>query len=197
LLEECPSKVQFGIYSQDNLFIIIEKMMASKQIPKNITFKELYDLTKKELVITGVCVNDISVHYFSHKTHENMEILTALKITSCIPLLFKPIEYDNKLWIDGGCMDNYPVNYLEKKEEYIGIYIEYVKNSIEKIEKESQYISQLLKCIILNAQCLNQEDTKNTIVLETHFGNAFISVEKKIELYNAGYAVSVEKFLKP
>ena len=28
-----------------------------------------------------------------------------------LPLLFKPMEYDNKCWIDGGVINNFPIDY--------------------------------------------------------------------------------------
>jgi NTE family protein len=48
----------FGIDDGNNLELVLEKMFNLKGFSKNITFKELHEKTKKELIITGVCINE-------------------------------------------------------------------------------------------------------------------------------------------
>ena len=41
-----------------------------------------------------------------------MEVIDALCISSCLPIIFTPFKFDNKLWIDGGTINNFPIEYF-------------------------------------------------------------------------------------
>ncbi len=89
---------------------------------KSVTFKELYEITKVELVITGTNVTKHRPLEFSHKLTPNMSVAGAVSISMNIPLLFKPIRVDYKneigsdpdkykgFWVDGGLLHNLPLH---------------------------------------------------------------------------------------
>ena len=111
---------------------IITALVEKKNVSKKITFKELYDKFKVKLVISGTCLNDASVHYFSYDLTPSMQVLKAVRISLSIPLLFKPYKYDNKLWIDGGSIDNYPIAlFKDKLSDVIGILLDDTYEYIE------------------------------------------------------------------
>ena len=72
-----------------------------------LTFKELFEATGKNLHITGTCIEKSECHFFNHILYPDMEIMKALEITTCIPLLLKPIQYKGKFYADGAISDNY------------------------------------------------------------------------------------------
>lgn len=44
--------------------------------------------------------------------------------SSCIPMVYEPVKYDNSLYLDGGLLDNFPVNVIKYKcEILIGSYM--------------------------------------------------------------------------
>ena len=66
----------------------------------------------------------MSLHYFSNDNTLNMEILITLRISMSVPILFKPVHYENKVWIDGGCLNNFPIELFDDcLENIIGIYL--------------------------------------------------------------------------
>ena len=53
-----------------------------------------------------------------------MKLTDAIRITTSVPLYFQPVKYNNKTFIDGGCMDNYPINlFTDRLQEVIGVYL--------------------------------------------------------------------------
>ena len=70
------------------------------------TFVELYKTRyKRYLGITGTSIKNGAV-MFDHETSPDMTIVQALRITTCIPFCFKPIQYDSDFFLDGGLSDN-------------------------------------------------------------------------------------------
>jgi NTE family protein len=75
----------------------------------DVTFYELYNKTKIELVITGTNIDDDSTEYFSYRTTPNMQVWRAVRISMSIPAYFKAIEHNGKTYVDGGILANYPI----------------------------------------------------------------------------------------
>jgi NTE family protein len=189
----------FGIASLDAFISVIIILMKKKNISKKITFKKLFNKFKKNLIITGVCVNNTTLHYFNHINTPDMEVITAVKISCSIPIIFKPVIYNNMAWIDGGCLNNYPIEYFnDKLDDVIGILLEDDNHTIESFDDIPSYITQIFKCIVKGIN-FGKYDMykKNTINIKINSNFTFFDInkeEKKI-LYNHGYNI-VDIFFK-
>ncbi|NPA16928.1 MAG: patatin-like phospholipase family protein [Aquificae bacterium] len=89
----------------------LEKMedFFSKYIGK----KDLSELDRK----VYVCATDLNAGrpvYFSEG-----DIFTVVSASCALPFLFKPVEIDGHLFIDGGVMDNLPVEPLLEEVDFI------------------------------------------------------------------------------
>ncbi len=125
---------QYGIYKGDKLFEFFKKLVKDKQGDENFTFKQLYDKTGIELVITGTCLNKATTYYFHYLKWPDMPIALAVRISMSIPLVYKAIKinsqtpkYDDDgnvmhnedgsiqmvttedVMVDGGLLNNYPI----------------------------------------------------------------------------------------
>jgi predicted acylesterase/phospholipase RssA len=189
----------FGIANLDAFMSVITILVKKKNISRKITFKKLFNKFKKDLIITGVSVNDVKLYYFNHINTPDMEILTAIKISCSIPFIFKPVEYNNKIWIDGGCFNNYPIDYfIDKLDDVIGISLEDDEIFIETFNDVPSYITQVFKCILKGLNFGKYEKfKKNTIKIKVYSKYNFfdISREEKKVLYNHGYN-TVDEFYK-
>jgi NTE family protein len=144
----------FGLSSPEPILQVIYSFMKKKNIKKNITFKELFDMTKSKLIITGTCINDISISYFSIDTYPNMPILKAIRISISIPFIFRPYLFENKLWVDGGCMDNFPMElFIDKLDDVIGIYLDDHYEHVENIDEVQDYFYRIFKCMYRGLNC--------------------------------------------
>ena len=189
----------FGIANLDAFMSVITILVKKKNISRKITFKKLFNKFKKDLIITGVSVNDVKLYYFNHINTPDMEILTAIKISCSIPFIFKPVEYNNKIWIDGGCFNNYPIDYfIDKLDDVIGISLEDDEIFIETFNDVPSYITQVFKCILKGLNFGKYEKfKKNTIKIKVYSKYKIfdISREEKKVLYNHGYN-TVDEFYK-
>jgi predicted acylesterase/phospholipase RssA len=187
----------FGIANLDAFISVINILVKKKKISRKITFKKLFNKFKKDLIITGVCLNENKLHYFNHINNPDMPIITAIKISCSIPFIFKPVLYNNKVWIDGGCLNNYPINYfIDRLDDVIGISLEDEEIFIEKFDDIPSYFIQIFKCILKGLNFDKYEKYyKNTIKIKVTSNYTFFDItkeEKKI-LFNHGYN-TVEKY---
>ena len=187
LIEPC-----FGISSPEPILYSIYSFMKKKNINKNITFLQLYDMTKKTLIITGTCINDISLKYFSHVNSPDMKILKALRITISIPFIFRPCQYDGKLWVDGSVMNNFPIDlFNDKLNDVIGIYLDDIYDYNDEIDEIQDYFLRIFKCVFRGLNYNKIElYKKHFIHIKTHGShttNWEISSQEKKKLYDEGY----------
>ena len=70
-------------------------------------------------------LNKFETIELSHTTHPELSLLQALTMSSSLPGIFMPTIIDNKCYIDGGVMCNYPLNQClmanNNKDEILGI----------------------------------------------------------------------------
>lgn len=182
--------------------IVIEGFLQGKKIKPNITFKELYEITKKQLILTATCLNTRSLKWLSYKTTPNLEIVKAIRMTTSIPLIFEPVIYENNIYIDGACMNNYPIDYFKDNiENTLGIYVADSKNFDDNDNYDT--INNFMKYIGSIFTCYNKSTFKKaiegyedrTIIIKTTDINSIafnISKERKIEMINLGYSKTIE-----
>lgn len=187
LLDPC-----FGISSPEPIMYSIYKFMKNKNINKNITFSQLYTMTKINLIITGTCLNNITIKYFSHSTTPDMQILKALRISISIPFIFRPYQWDGKLWVDGGVINNFPIDlFNDKLDDVIGIYMDDIYDVIDEIDEIQDYFIRVFKCVVRGLNYNKIELFKKYFVhiksSGNHSTNWEISQTEKKNLYNEGY----------
>ncbi len=191
----------FGLNSVDSLMHIIIKMLEKKNIDKKITFKQLYEKFKIKFIVTGTCLNDVTVHYFSVDTEPDMQVLKAIRISLSIPLIFKPYKYKDKLWIDGACIDNYPIAlFKDKLSDTIGILLDedYENISTDNFDTTEKYLSQILNCLGKGTYHSKYDlYNKNTIHIKCKpdkSSNWDVTNNYKKELFDIGYNTTKKFF---
>ena len=110
----------FGIFDNS----VVEKYVGvfCKYILKkeNITLKELYKLSKIKFTVKVSNVSKNKVEYMNYLNYPDMDLITLIKITTSIPLLFKPVSYKGCLYSDGAVGGGLPIEY-NKSKKYLGI----------------------------------------------------------------------------
>ena len=144
LVEPC-----FGLSTPEPILQSIYSFMKKKNIKKNITFKELFEQTNSKLIITGTCINNVELVYFSYDTYPNMPILKALRISISIPFIFRPYMFEGKLWVDGSCMNNFPIELFDPDDldKVIGVYLDDKYDGLDEIEEIQDYFHRIFKCV--------------------------------------------------
>jgi predicted acylesterase/phospholipase RssA len=107
-----------GLDSGENYHRILISIFQQKNISPNITLLELYNKTNKNLYLATVNITTQKPVFLSHHTHPNIPVLLAIRMTSCIPYFYVPIEFEGNLYIDGGILRPFPLpDHIETKEE--------------------------------------------------------------------------------
>lgn len=95
--------------NNDKLQTFLEDILIKKIGKKELTFRELFRMNHKLLVICGTCLNNGKAEYFSVVTQPDMNIIQAILISTCLPVIWSPQVFENKVYVDGGVVDNTPV----------------------------------------------------------------------------------------
>ena len=90
----------------------IVPLLTGKGLSENITLEEFYNFNKIELHMYAVNINieGIKKEDISYKTHPNLTLINALSMTMALPVLFSPVFDGDKCYVDGGFINNFPVN---------------------------------------------------------------------------------------
>ena len=143
------------------------KSFLEHKINPYITLYELYHQTGIEYYATTCCLNTKSIEYLSYKTYPDLTLLQCILMSTAIPGILPPIEYSNKLYIDGGLLDNMPMCVLS--ENAVGI-----KSSSSNTTQDSfcgnninvlDYCKEIIK--MMYSQIKTGYETQNVIVVDT------------------------------
>ena len=197
----------FSSYSNKGLFdekvveIFFKPLFNSKDIPLTITMAEFYELTKIELHFFSIEMNTFEVVDINYKTFPDLPVLKAVLMSSSIPLLFCPVYLEDKTYIDGAIMCNYPLKYClqdhPKKEEVFGIRNKNIIENKIKINKDTtllEYITYFIGKLIDSANLLRNDVIENEIVCDNEsfsidfFKTALYSKECRQEMLDDGIA---------
>lgn len=138
----------FGFDNGERIMVIFQHILEGKNYNSNITFREFYEKTKKKFIVTGTCVNTKKVVYFSHETTPDIRVVDAVRASSSIPLVFVPKKIENMLYIDGGCIDNYPIKLFDTcLDQVIGIMVTDRRKKVDAINNLEQYFSETVQCL--------------------------------------------------
>lgn len=189
----------YGLDSGDKLVKMLNNFMIKKNIKTNITFEELYELTKKEFYITSVNISNRKVEYFSHKTHPSVEVVQSVRMSISIPFVFTPVHFNNCIYVDGGCIDNFPMSlFAENRNELLGICALETLSAKNTVSSISEYAIGVIYSLIngiTETTIKNYEDCIIKIILDDITAVDFdISLDKKIHMFNDGYAAA-HKFM--
>jgi predicted acylesterase/phospholipase RssA len=104
----------YGLDSGDNLTDLMKRIIKLKLGNEYATLEDLYDITGVEMILTGTCLNTYKTTYFSYKTHPNMPLVTAIRISISIPFYFTHVNYNNKIYVDGALLEYFPISKIDE-----------------------------------------------------------------------------------
>ena len=184
---------------------LIEKKFYGENYKKGankaVTFKDI----EKNLVIITTNLSNFECKEFSRLETPDYEIASAIRISSCMPGLMKPIEYNNTLLVDGDLQKSFPMWKLSKnlnsaKERILEFRLEgdYDTNNLSGID----YANAVYSCMTAMSTSFitsiyADKDKYDYIVLNT--GDIVIvdfnmNQAKRTELIESGYKQTMKYF---
>jgi NTE family protein len=148
---------EFGFSNNDKIVLTVEHFIKSKINKKDVTFIDLYNITNNKLIITGTNITDLKLEYFDYINTPNMLVVDAIRISTCIPIIFAPIKYNNKYYIDGCIAAHLPINNCNINTT-LGLIVKSTNIPIDSITS----VLQASISILINSQFKN---TNNIIII--------------------------------
>ena len=193
---------KYGLEDTSKMYYILKRLCENKNFDSNITFLELYEKTNIKLTITGACISNSKLYYFNYETFPNMKVLLAIRISSTIPLVFIPIVFEDKLWLDGGLINNYPINYCENDiSNTLGLSI--YDGCIDKCPNNTpsdlmEYMTQVFKCLVFS-DSLNKINKYENNTIKFSYSMSLLSdfniTEEGVkEIVDNGYEQAVQQY---
>ena len=149
---------------------------------------------KKKLYVTAVDMLRGEKHIFSEG-----QLIRPLLASSAFPGLFSPVCIDEVLYADGGILDNFPTDPLEKEVDYlVGSYV----SPLDTIQAESlKYsVNVLERAIRINYSKRSMRKFKACDVVIRPSGLVefgLLDVNKMEDIYHIGYEAARKEFEKP
>jgi predicted acylesterase/phospholipase RssA len=113
--------------------------------------KEFYELTNIEIHLFSLDINSFSLEDISYLTHPELSLLTAVQMSSAIPVLISPVCIGDKCYVDGGVICNYPINQCisraENIDEIFGLRNKYTKKDENIVKNESTILEYVMNFI--------------------------------------------------
>lgn len=200
----------YGLDNGEKLQAFIKVFLKNKFGNDLITLQELYDRTKKKLITVVTNVNTKKTEYISIDTAPDLPVFLAVQMSMAIPLLYKPIDYNNTMYVDGGLSCNFPVSYYidntktEPEFEFEKVLAFVFHGDTEKdiaIKSFDDYIYNIIKCSFSTIQNINRTNAINkkchVVEIEPCIKTNLkfeLTLDMKKKLYKTGYN-SIKKFI--
>jgi predicted acylesterase/phospholipase RssA len=103
---------KFGLYDPSHLVSLVESTLI-ELTGQNLTMEEHFNLTSTRLIINTTNITTMKAVYIDHISHPDLRCSHAVKMSVAIPLIFTPVQYDGCHYVDGGFLNNFPLDYLD------------------------------------------------------------------------------------
>ena len=100
-----------GAISFNFIHNILEKMTIEK-VGRLLTMKELFEKSNKHLLCVTYNLTKDKPEILSHISFPDLPCLTAVRMSSNLPLIFGSFKYQENFYIDGGITDNLGLRYI-------------------------------------------------------------------------------------
>lgn len=154
-----------GMFSMNNLNTVLIKVLfkAGIERPEEMTFQEFSKYTGKNIYIATTCVNTRKCRMFSNIDTPNDLVIPVICASCSIPLLFEPITIQDYLYIDGGTVNNLPIDCIsyQPTDHLLVIklnfnpFLERICKTSELLQDPMLYIIQVLNAILYSHTNIN------------------------------------------
>jgi NTE family protein len=204
----------YGLYLGDAFEKWYGDLIEQKTKNRNITFKDVYDNYKLELVIIGTNLSRRRAMHFCIDDTPDMPIVQAVRISMSYPIAFVPVVINKETFVDGGLSLNYDLHYFARKypnlksRQVIGMKTmasdekptKHIYSGNDKITNVLDFCQDLIETMQyqMDREYMSQEDWNNTIQIDIGSISALdfdLTPEEIASLIDAGYQAT-KKFLE-
>ena len=193
--------LQFGLFDNSKIGESVNSFIRHLLHHEDITLKELYDKIPIQLTVKVFNSTKKQLEYISYQTDPNLKLSLLARMTTAIPFFFKPVEYNDCLYVDGGLRGHFPIEKCQSKN-YLGLFIQG-----GSVPKDSELFNLFPLLEFIHSLMINQD----TIVQEIKDGKEFptiiyteinqglnfdLSESHKKEIIQKGYQTTIDHIQK-
>ena len=183
-----------GMYDWNIISNFIEQMTIDK-IGKFLTLSELKEIYKKEITMITYNFTNKKQEEISYKNHPNMSCITALRLSSNLPLVFSRYKYLNCYYLDGGFVNNLPINLIKENDICFAINLNFSSNLKESNDFKIHYYVYNLLCTSTHInqkksiEIANLKENCDLISLDVDVDGINFKIDKQeqLNIFSQGY----------
>jgi predicted patatin/cPLA2 family phospholipase len=197
---------KMGLHDNQNIYNSVNLLLFDKYNIDNMTLNQLYEISAVDYTAVTMCLTTRKTVYLNYKTHPNLEVGKAIQMSSAVPFFFFQVQWNNMIFVDGGIVDNMPINYYDNdngefNNETLGLHFVTIKKNIYKTNNILDILEGIECCQIDNneIQTINKYDKRNIIEIYVgSVGSLNFNLEKseKELLLTNGYNAVIDYFDK-
>ncbi|NNE78424.1 MAG: patatin-like phospholipase family protein [Pricia sp.] len=148
-----------------------------------------FDSLKTPLYITATNLLDGTLKVF----HRG-ELIKPLLASAAIPGVFAPVHINNGYYVDGGILNNFPVDLIQQRCDHIvGIYV----NPFDKVQiddlKHSYSIMERVYKIRMAKESLSKFENCDLLIVPKNLNNyRSLSMREMATIFNLGYNEAIQ-----
>jgi len=189
-----------GIYNIKTIEKCLKPLFDAKDLALTITLEEFHKYCNIELHFFTFEVNEFQLVDVSYLTHPTLLLSQAILMTCAIPVLLTPFINEDKCYIDGGIVCNYPLKYCiesgKNVDEILGLKNQYNTNNKNIVNNDSTILDFILSIIFKTIYSLaskhSETSIKNEVICNTELltfqflRTSLTSLETRKDLLNSG-----------
>ena len=158
-----------GIVGDELIHDSLEPLLTAKDLTVNTTMAEFYEFNGIDIHIYSTNLNTqfLTKIDISHTSHPNMSLIKAIRMTTAYPFAFKPVCEGGDCFIDGGLLNNLPLNdCIEQtkcnKDEILAFKNIWITDNY-KVSEDSSLIDYLYVLLIKMKRSVYSEDDPSDV----------------------------------
>ena len=158
-----------GIVGDDLIHSSLEPLLTAKDLSLETTMAEFYEFNGIDIHIYATNLNTqfLTKVDISHTSHPNMPLVKAIRMTTAYPFAFKPVCDGDDCFIDGGLLNNLPLNdCIEQtkcnKDEILAFKNIWITNNYN-VTAESSMVDYLYVLLIKMKRSVYSEDNQTDV----------------------------------
>ena len=183
-----------GATSFVHIHELMEKLTIEK-IGRLLTLKDLYTLFNKSFICVTYNLTQNKQEILRHETHPDLPCLTALRMSSNLPLIFEKFKYTGNFYTDGGITNNFPIDIGDQiGNKVLGILLYNIDSDFNKDNTTSvEFIYKLMFIPVMQSMLSIIEKVSNKCSIvklnpaKTSFINFNLDTHAKLEMFSDGF----------
>ncbi|PKM96076.1 MAG: hypothetical protein CVU84_04575 [Firmicutes bacterium HGW-Firmicutes-1] len=174
-------------------------MFKRKGFDGKTTYKQLYEATGKELHCVLCNLNYGKTVIANHEDTPDMPVVASVRASMSIPFIYRPFEWKEDIYVDGGTMYNYPIEIFDEgcpADNTLGFILSSKNDILTPSRREDKNLWQHIACTyeavrnVANEYCFRGGNEYRTVFIDHKHINTLdfdLTYEEKEMLIKEGY----------